>query len=52
MRTFYEVSAAKEDTGGSIAAAATARRTARSMFALAHFTVAHAAGRPAAVLVY
>jgi hypothetical protein len=48
MRTFYEVSAAKEDTGGSIAAAA----TARSMSALAPFTVAHVAGRPAAVLVY
>jgi hypothetical protein len=46
-RTFYEASVVEEDIEGGVAIAATARRTARSMFALAPFAVTHTAGRPA-----
>jgi hypothetical protein len=52
MRTFYEASAAKEDIKGGVTAAATVRRMAWSTSALAPFAVAHAAGRPTAVLAF
>jgi hypothetical protein len=38
--------------GGGVAAAVTMRRTAQSMSALAPFSIAHAAGRPAAALAF